>query len=171
MHSFFQEFSKDPFNNAMCKMHDKVHDFAQFLVKNECFSKEMYGDEEASLDVFCEKARHSMLILKSSYNINISGVKKLRSLLIDSRSRSGFESTSSFSPDLFEQLTCLRSLKLSGIWDNKIPSEIWKLIHLRYLNMSEQKIKEIPETLCCLYNLQTLDISDCESLEKLPQGM
>ncbi|TXG68865.1 hypothetical protein EZV62_003800 [Acer yangbiense] len=107
MHSFFQEFSKDPFNNDdMCKMHDIVHDFAQFLVKNECFSKEIYGVEEASLDVSCEKVRHSMLILKSSYNVNMFSVQKLRSLLIEDEHGSG--SMSCFSPNLFEQMTCLR---------------------------------------------------------------
>ncbi|KAK3217879.1 hypothetical protein Dsin_011849 [Dipteronia sinensis] len=170
MHSFFQEFEKDEDGNIDgCKLHDIVHDFAQFLVKNECFSKEIYDGEKANLDVYREKARHSMLIMKSSYNVNISSVQKLRSLLIEGGHISG--SLSSFSPDLFEQLTCLRSLKLSGSWDNKIPSEIGKLIHLRYLNISKLNITELPETLCCLYNLQSLNISRCECLEVLPQGM
>ncbi|TXG46313.1 hypothetical protein EZV62_028193 [Acer yangbiense] len=54
MHSFFQEFRKDDDGNIYaCKMHDIVHDFAHFLVKNECFSKEIYSSEEASLDVSC----------------------------------------------------------------------------------------------------------------------
>ncbi|TXG68842.1 hypothetical protein EZV62_003777 [Acer yangbiense] len=82
------------------------------IPKTTAFIEEIYGGEEASLDVSCEKARHSMLILKSSYNVNISGVQKLRSLLIEGEH--GYESTSNtFSPGLFERMTCLRSLKLT----------------------------------------------------------
>ncbi|KAI9160830.1 hypothetical protein LWI28_011912 [Acer negundo] len=32
-------------------------------------------------------------------------------------------------------------------------------------------IKELPETLCQVYNLQTLNLSNCWDLEKLPEGM
>ncbi|KAK2654692.1 hypothetical protein Ddye_014548 [Dipteronia dyeriana] len=151
MHSFFQEFHKDDDGNIYaCKMHDIVHDFAQFLVKTECFSKEIYNSEEVNSDVSCETARHSMLILKSSYHINISSVQKLRSLLIEGKYKSV---SNSFSSDLFEQMTCLRSLKLNGNWDNEISSKIGKLIHLRYLNMSKLKIRNYPRycVVCMIY--------------------
>ncbi|KAL5757758.1 hypothetical protein ACOSP7_020369 [Xanthoceras sorbifolium] len=186
MHSFFQDFTKyDDGNIYMCKMHDIVHDFAQFLAKNECSMKEIDGGEEPSgcstkeidsgeepngnINVSSGKTRHLMLILKRSDPVNISSVQKLRSLLI----KGGYESPSMgcFSPILFEQLTCLRALKLSNSWDNNIPSEIGKLIHLKYLNMSRLNIRELPETLCCLYNLHTLNLHSCGHLEKLPQGM
>ncbi|KAL5755960.1 hypothetical protein ACOSQ2_020706 [Xanthoceras sorbifolium] len=146
MHSFFQEFKKDGDGNIYeCKMHDMVHDFAPI------------------------SSRHLMLILKRSDPVNISSGQKLRSLLIESEY--GSPSTGCFSPVLFEQLTCLRALKLSNSWDYNIPSEIGKLIHLRYLNMSRLHIRELPETLCCLYNLHTLNLYNCMDLEKLPQGM
>ncbi|KAH7565311.1 hypothetical protein JRO89_XS09G0184800 [Xanthoceras sorbifolium] len=89
MHSFFQDFTKyDDGNIYMCKMHDIVHDFAQFLAKNECSTKEIDGGEEPSgcstkeidsgeepngnINVSSGKTRHLMLILKRSDPVNIS---------------------------------------------------------------------------------------------------
>ncbi|TXG46525.1 hypothetical protein EZV62_027980 [Acer yangbiense] len=63
----------DEWNAAILKLQIEGVENAQIPKKIE-----IYGGEEASLGVSCEKARHSMLILKSSYNINISCVQKLQ---------------------------------------------------------------------------------------------
>ncbi|KAH9716303.1 hypothetical protein KPL71_021416 [Citrus sinensis] len=48
--SFFQEFEKSYDNRIIeCKMHDMVHDFAQFVSENECFSLEINGGEELNV--------------------------------------------------------------------------------------------------------------------------
>ncbi|XP_031288314.1 disease resistance protein RGA2-like [Pistacia vera] len=52
-----------------------------------------------------------------------------------------------------------------------IPKKIGKLIHLRYVNLIELKMRKLPEELCGLHNLQTLDITGCRELEELPQGI
>ncbi|XP_044496595.1 putative disease resistance RPP13-like protein 1 [Mangifera indica] len=73
---------------------------------------------------------------------------------------------------LVDQLTCLRSLSLNKCSIEEIPLEINKLIHLRYLDLSENNnIEKLPDTLCEFYNLQILDISWCGALRKLPQGI
>lgn len=52
----------------------------------------------------------------------------------------------------------------------EIPLDVGKLIHLRYLSFSEQnKIEKLPEALCELCNLQSLDIDGCYGLRELPQ--
>lgn len=54
----------------------------------------------------------------------------------------------------------------------RIPGNVGKLIHLRYLDFIMcRNLVTLPETLCELYNLQTLDLTGSEILEKLPHGM
>ncbi|KAF9610954.1 hypothetical protein IFM89_025987 [Coptis chinensis] len=78
---------------------------------------------------------------------------------------------------LFHRLTCLRTLVLSpqGIYSMSVlevlPSEVNRLLHLRYLDLSNTKLKELPETMRSLVNLQTLKLNGCYLLCKLPKGI
>ncbi|XP_044497211.1 putative disease resistance protein RGA4 [Mangifera indica] len=177
--SFFQEFEKDDDQNIIsCKMHDIVHDFAQFLTKNECFTVGIKGgNEDQVINTSNEKTRHSMLMLHvgATFPISVSSIKSLRSLLIGCED-SKYLVPDDVRPNLFGELTSLRALHISaGVVSANlitvIPKEVKKLIHLKYLNLSSQHMEKLPETLCELYNLQTLDISWCQKLKELPQGM
>eukprot|EP00258_Populus_trichocarpa_P015361 XP_006371807.2 putative disease resistance protein RGA3 [Populus trichocarpa] len=74
-------------------------------------------------------------------------------------------------PKLISNLSCLRTLKLSGCGIEEVPSNIGKLIHLRHVDFSWNKIRELPEEMCELYNMLTLDVSDCWKLERLPDNI
>jgi len=72
---------------------------------------------------------------------------------------------------LFSKLTCLRALDLSYTELHVLPDSIGSSIHLRYLSLRNTLIEALPETICNLFNLQTLDLGDCYWLMDLPQGM
>ncbi|KAF3947212.1 hypothetical protein CMV_026622 [Castanea mollissima] len=170
MRSFFQDFEKDINNDDKiigCKMHDIVHDFAQFMIKNESF--EIDGDKKLEID--CQSARHLHLKISKEMQCleSIDRAKNLRTLYLLSHEMDyEFEMLLLNS---FQHFRCLRTLILD-CQIVKLPDAVENLIHLRYFHMSQNvKIEELPETFCNLCNLQTLNIENGHYFKKLPQGM
>ncbi|XP_031260887.1 disease resistance protein RGA2-like [Pistacia vera] len=172
--SFFQEFKKDDHNNIVrCKMHDLVHEFAQFLTKNECLHIEINGLKEPIINPsYHEQVCHLMITLDegTSFPDFICSLKKMRSF-IHNYQDSKTSMPSNILPKLFGDLTSLKTLSIGRNDIDNIPKEIGKLIHLRYLDLKYLRMRELPEELCELYNLQTLNVSQCGELEELPQGI
>ncbi|KAJ7947362.1 NB-ARC domain disease resistance protein [Quillaja saponaria] len=72
---------------------------------------------------------------------------------------------------LLPKLKYLRVLSLPYGDFETLPNSIGQLIHLRYLDVSYTKIKELHESVCDLYNLQTLKLQWCARLTMLPSAM
>ncbi|KAL5755793.1 hypothetical protein ACOSQ2_020539 [Xanthoceras sorbifolium] len=174
MRSFFQDFKRNEFDGSImsCKMHDMVHDSAQYLTKNECFSVEVDDSKGFPLHSSYSKARHSMIVFKRNASVptSIFQENRLRSLIFECDRWS--DHTCIDISNLFNYLTCVRALRFYGRLIADVPSGISKLTHLRYLEVSKNNvIRELPEVVCELYNLQTIDISGCLYLNKLPEGI
>ena len=151
-------------------MHDIMHDFAQYMTKNECLIVDVNTLGEATMETSIERVRHLSMMLseESSFPKSIHKAKGLRSLLIDISD----PSLGAALPDLFKQLTCIRSLDLARSSIKEIPKEVGRLIHLRHLNLAYCRLLEsLPETICDLCNLQSLDVIWCRSLKELPKAI
>ncbi|KAG8369986.1 hypothetical protein BUALT_Bualt14G0070700 [Buddleja alternifolia] len=161
MRSFFQDFEKDKVNNRIikCKIHDIVHDFAQFLTKNECL---IWGEVDGGPKIVVSGQNvHHLNMMGYDDEIGFSFYPKLRSF---------FCRNLAVPPNFFCHLKRVRLLSLGNL--EGIPKEIGNLIHIRYLDISHNSsLKELPDTICDLYNLQTLGIQKCNSLCGLPEGI
>ena len=169
--SLFQDFTTYSIDNEIFKefkMHDMVHDLAQFMAKNECIT--INGYEESRLNL--QNARHLYLEIPTNAQIpeSIYGAKNLRTLfLVNLRDHNLSK--------LFQHFTRLWTLTLSyqlfGTKTMELPDAIGNLLHLRYLKIHHYRQDRLPETIYNLCNLQILNIAivSHSKLKKLPQGM
>ncbi|KAJ9182444.1 hypothetical protein P3X46_006439 [Hevea brasiliensis] len=118
------------------------------------------------LDLLRRSARHLTLIGRmKDFHPSIYDFRNLRTLQVlqmEIRAVPG---------DLFNCLTSLRGLDLSHTSIGRLPSEVGKLLHLRWFNLSALPLEELPSTLSNLYNLQTLKLDHCRCLQRLPGGL
>ncbi|GKV28914.1 hypothetical protein SLEP1_g37900 [Rubroshorea leprosula] len=172
--SFFQEFEMREGGTMLTfKMHDMIHDFAKYLAEDEFVTKEVHCDDDLNIEL--EKSRHLTLVLHGEvpFPSSISGVEKLRSLLISCIGRrTGQYSVLEALPSILNKSRRLRLLDLSWACDyfgKQVPIEIGKLIHLRHLTLEGcAQIQELPQQLSNLRNLLELDLKLCENLKELP---
>ncbi|KAF6136458.1 hypothetical protein GIB67_035017, partial [Kingdonia uniflora] len=119
------------------------------------------------------KARHLSVMLsaedKGLIPISIWNLKSLRTLYVWGKSYQLESGIDCQDLTLLSDLTSLRTLDLRYTDFKKLPKEIEKLIHLRYL--SYRGLEELPESISNLSNLQTLKLNYSRQLRRLPNDM
>ncbi|KAL8556677.1 hypothetical protein ACS0TY_004213 [Phlomoides rotata] len=190
MRSLFQDFKKDYYSNEIysCKMHDIVHDFAQYLMMSgmeEAGGVEVAAEMNPSqvsnhVDEFCTLYcdgdsppnlcnRFVRLRVLSLERRRLQGVPHEMDKLIHLRwlDLSGNKLSKEDLKFIF-QLYFLQTLKLSDCSLEEIPKEIGNLSHLRHLNLSKNELKELPSEIGNLKQLRHLNLDGNDDLKELP---
>ncbi|XP_050283431.1 putative disease resistance RPP13-like protein 1 isoform X4 [Quercus robur] len=156
--SLFQQSST---NESCFIMHDLVNDLATFISGEFCFRLE----EDNELNEITEKTRHF-----SCYEGRFDDSKKFE-ILYDAKDlrtfleklkwswRKEYDNLWKMKCDLLKEFKTMRVLTFSSSRITELPNFVDDLKHLRYLNISDTVIKHLPDSLCKLYNLQTLILS------------
>nr|POE92696.1 putative disease resistance rpp13-like protein 1 [Quercus suber] len=169
--SFFQRSSS---NQSCFVMHDLFNDLAIFISGEFCFKLE--NNESC---VITRKTRHLSYVrteYDASKKFKVSyKAKDLRTFLgldLSSYRWHWNKISTMMIDDLLLTFKCLRVLSFS-CYNNmrELPNSIGNFKHLRYLNLSYTPIKRLPDSLCNLYKLQTLLLSECYFLAELPTMM
>ncbi|KAI8570622.1 hypothetical protein RHMOL_Rhmol01G0050000 [Rhododendron molle] len=168
--SFFQPSS----SGELFVMHDLINNLAQFLARKTCCRLEdKLNESERDESISISKARHSSYARGCRDGIKkfeaFHKVENLRTFLpCGSRHQGDCYLTSNVPLHLLPGLKRLHVLSLRGYQIGELSSSIGSLKHVRYLDLSCALILTLPESICTLYNLQTLILRDCKNLNKLP---
>lgn len=172
-------------------MHDLIHDLAQMVSSDECFTIEALGSRAAPKFV-----RHVSVITESAYRPKEDGSmvpnesfkqefveaigsfqpKNLGTVMLIGRYDSNF---SEAFRDKFDEFRSIRVLKLEMMFDGlgSLICNLAAFIHLRYLELRAAYATsnlQLPESLSKLYHLEVLDINirhNWGSRTELPRGL
>ncbi|KAL2929663.1 putative disease resistance protein RGA3 [Bienertia sinuspersici] len=142
-------------------MHDLVHDLASYVSKKDlvvCKGGEKLEDVDSHIqhlafDLSINETTPEILIEKK--------LSKLRTIIFWR------------GVPRWNSLICapyIRTLIMDNIGLSEVPAFIGQLLHLRYLDLSNNPIHALPESICKLYQLQTLRLFRC-LVQELPSEL
>ncbi|CAK9184025.1 unnamed protein product [Ilex paraguariensis] len=151
--SFLQEDSQGYY-----KMHDVVHDLAQYVAGGECFTI------NSITEPIPERVKHAVFGL-SLEDLEIVKSMNLRTILLSGRSCGRYVQT------IVSSFRYVRVLELNCLVGD-MPSSIGELKHLRYLFVKTYDETTLPESISKLLNLQYLELRmPYQRFFELPQGV
>ncbi|CAN6559007.1 unnamed protein product [Malus baccata var. baccata] len=156
-------------------MHDLINDLAMFVSGEFCLRLDQKNSHEVP-----ERVRH-LSYMRGKFDTSpkfepLEGVKCLRTFfpvsLPPHYSWNGGYVSNKILDDLLPAQKCLRAISLSRYMNiTHLSDSIGNHMHLHYIDLSYTTIKRLPDTVCTLYNLQTLLLFGCSSLVELPADM
>ncbi|KAM6595073.1 hypothetical protein CsatA_002776 [Cannabis sativa] len=163
--SFFQP-SNNNANEPTFIMHDLIHDLAIFISGE--FSLTINNIKQCS-----HKVRHFSYQQGCAKGIDpkefeeLFKAKYLHTILWKER----LTIDQLMIEQLDKSFPSLRVLHISDYNITKFPYSIGNLKYLRYLKLDCRNIEEISNTICKLYNLETLLLEECYSVSRLPNDI
>lgn len=108
------------------------------------------------------------VICRRVYHVYYSGGRIKQDIIIDSkRIKTLIVPSQLTNISSLSKLRSIHTLHIHAI--EKVPSFIDSFKHLRYLNFSNSAMRRLPSSVCTLYHLMTLDLSNCMALTELPK--
>ncbi|AES88483.2 putative P-loop containing nucleoside triphosphate hydrolase, leucine-rich repeat domain, L [Medicago truncatula] len=160
--SFFQEIKIDEYSRDIYfKMHDLVYDLLHSVVGKEC----MYL-EDKNVTNLSRSTHHIGFDYTDLLSINKGAFKEVESLRTLFQ-LSDYHHYSKIDHDYIPTNLSLRVLRTSFTHVRSLES----LIHLRYLELRNLVIKELPDSIYNLQKLETLKIIRCDNLSCLPKHL
>ncbi|XP_047339483.1 putative disease resistance protein RGA3 [Impatiens glandulifera] len=170
--SFFQDEKTNYYTR--CKIHDLMHDLAKSVMKKECYRL----DASSSSDGLGHEIRHVTIMFHWSAKTPVYSLKKMRGLQsIMLYGRDNGEGAMEIL-SVLKKFPSLRVLEVSNdmkyLGMSYLQCQDLRLVgclkHLRYLDISYSRIIALPNSICNLLNLQTLQLNSCCQLERLPRN-
>ncbi|XP_011002411.1 PREDICTED: putative disease resistance protein RGA1 [Populus euphratica] len=158
--SFFHEVKKDGLGNIeSCKMHDFMHDLAIHVAGFQSIKVERGGNSISGL------TRH--VSFDTELDLSLPFANRLRTLVLLQGGKWDEGSWKSICRDFRH----LRVLVLSHLGMKEVPPLIQKLKHLKYLDLSNNEMEVLSNSITNLVNLQVLKLNGCRKLKELPRDI
>ena len=158
--SFFHEVEKDGLGNIeSCKMHDFMHDLATHVAGFQSIKVERGGNRISELTRYVSFDME--LDLSQQIPILLPCAKSLRTFILFQGGKWDEGSWKSICRDF----RLLRVLVLSHLGMKEVPPLIENIKHLKYLDLSNNEMKALPNSVTSLVNLQVLKLNGCDNLK------
>ncbi|CAL4992579.1 unnamed protein product [Urochloa decumbens] len=143
-------------DRSLCKMHDVIHSFAQYMAKEEAL---VVGQGQISSLVDSSQKFRRLWVESAESEVEYTALKQelLRSLIINARMKFG-ANTGDYSLSKFPSL---RALFVIHAESDRFVESLGKLKHLRYLRLENTDITRLPDDIDKMKLLEHISICNC----------